>query len=529
MSDSTVTKDGAAAAPQVAGSTLIVMGGLAASILFGLLRQRVVAGLFGTGAELDAYRAANGIPELLFTILAGGALSFAFLPVYTRRLGEDREAASRLFSSVLNLILLLVIAASALVGVFAPTLVAAPWGVGPGFPPLVQRLTVEVMQILLFSTILFAASSMVTGALHAHQHFWLPALTPSMYPLGIIIGGLTLSPSMGVAGLAWGAVIGAGLHLAVQLPGLFIYKIQWRPLISLGDPALARVATLMAPRIVDLMMARIMIDWINANIGSRLGEGRLSALGFAFTLMNMPWTLIGTAIGIAVFPTLAILAAADRAREREALTGALRAVLSLALPAALALILLGRQAIQVLFEGGAFTAESTELVYFALQFYALALISQCLLEIVVRAFAAQEDTLTPLIVSLFTTAINVGLAIWLARPERLAHGGLPLANGIAVGIESIAGLTIIALRWGLIDLRATGFDLLRILAASALMGGVIWLLDTLLGLGPLPALLVYAGAGGLVYLGAAWLLGLREVIDLPVALLRRYLPGRAAA
>src|SRR5690606_3713745 len=159
---------------------------------------------------------------------------------------------------------------------------------------------------------------------------------------------------------------------------------------------------------------------------------------YAYQLMNMPWTLIGTAIGIAVFPTMAALAAErDVSAQRRALSGSLRAILTLVLPAAAGLLVLGRPIIRLLYEGGEFTAQSTELVFYALQFYAITLISQSMLEVVVRAFAAQQDTLTPLIVSFFTTGLNIGLAIWLAQPERLAHGGLALANGVAVGIESL--------------------------------------------------------------------------------------------
>jgi putative peptidoglycan lipid II flippase len=173
--------------------------------------------------------------------------------------------------------------------------------------------------------------------------------------------------------------------------------------------------------------------------------------------MNTPWTLIGTAIGIAVFPTMAALAAERNvSAQRSALSGALRAILTLAIPATVGLIVLGRPIIGILLEGGEFTAESVELVYYALKFYTVALISQSMLEVVVRAFAAQQDTLTPLLVSLFTTALNVGLAIWLARPLAeggLEHGGLALANGVAVGVESLIGLAILHKRWQGVDAR----------------------------------------------------------------------------
>ena len=509
---------------RIARSTLVVMTGLSASIVIGLIRQRIVAGKFGTSAALDAYSAANGIPELLFTMLAGGALAFAFIPIYTELLGKERsDEANSLVGQVITTILLLTGLAAVLLAFFAPTLVSAPWGIAPHFPAEVQLLSAQIMRILLISTIIFAVSSILTGALHAHQHFLLPALAPSMYSLGIIFGALVLEPSLGIFGLAWGAVIGATLHLLIQVPGLVRNRIHPRLMLGWNNPALQRVAILMAPRVIDLLMARASIDWINSNLGSGLGEGRVSSLRYAFQLMNTPWTLIGTAIGIAVFPTLAVLAAKGEFKaQRAAISGALRAILTLAIPAAVALIVLGRPVIQVLFEGGEFTAESTNLVFFALQFYALALISQSMLEVVVRAFAAQKDTLTPLLISFFTTALNIGLAITLSRPliqGGLEHGGLALANGIAVGIEALIGLTILHRRWRIIDARRILIDAGKATIAALAMGATILLLGRLFHPGPLLLLLGGGLLGSVVYFGAAYLLGIKEIRTLPLALI----------
>jgi putative peptidoglycan lipid II flippase len=500
------------------------MLGLGASLILGLIRQRVIANRFGTSAELDAFTAANGIPELLFTMLAGGALAFAFIPMYSELRRRDPSASQRLFSQVVNTIFILTAAIGLVAGIFAPTLISARWGIAPNFPVPIQALTSDLMRVLLFSTLIFAISSILSGTLHAHQHFLLPALAPSMYSLGIITGAVLLGPRLGIFSLAWGACLGAFLHLLIQVPGLVYFKVKWRPLLQWGDPTLRQVAVLMAPRVLDLLMARASIDWINANLGSGLGEGRVSALRYAFQLMNTPWTLIGTAIGIAVFPTMALLAAdKDVDAQRGALSGALRAILTLALPAGVALIVLGRPVIGLLFEGGEFTAESTNLVYFALQFYVVALISQSVLEVVVRAFAAQKDTLTPLLVSFFTTTLNIGLAIMLSRPilrGGLEHGGLALANGIAVGIEALIGLTILHFRWKGINARQIAMDAGRALLASAAMAGAILLFARILEPG---RLLLFLGGGLLglvVYLTTAFMLGLKDVRTLPLSLLR---------
>jgi putative peptidoglycan lipid II flippase len=399
-------------------------------------------------------------------------------------------------------------------------LVRAPWGIGPGFDPAQQALTVQLIRIFLLSTLIFVVSGIFTGILHAHQHFLLPALSPIAYDVGIIFGALVLTPHLGIFGLAWGAVIGALLHAGLQMPGLAIYRVRWRPSLGWGNPALWRVAILMIPRVFDLFMARVAIQGFNANIASRLGEGSVSALGYAWQLMQMPETLIGTAIAIVVFPTMAELAERkDVEAQRQALSGSLRAILGLTLPAAVGLLTLGRPAIQVVFQGGEFTAQSTDLVFWALQFYTLGLITHSLLEVTVRAFFAQQDTWTPLLVSFFTTALNVGLALTLIRP--LAHGGLALANSLAVGIESIIGLTILHIRWGGVGGRRLLAHTLKAGLAAGVMGVAIAGFQALASPGPLVLIIVGGGLGCAVYFVMALLLGIDEIRQLPRLVLGR--------
>ncbi|PKO14965.1 MAG: murein biosynthesis integral membrane protein MurJ [Chloroflexi bacterium HGW-Chloroflexi-10] len=520
-SDSNKTSSGRTGA--IARSTVIISAGWAASIVVGLLRQRIVAGQFGTGAELDAFTAANVIPELIYTMLSGGALSFAFIPVYKERL-EKGEGAAQLFSKVVNWIFLVTLTLSMAAALLAPWLVSGAWGVGAQYSAAVQSSIVQLMRILLFSTIIFSISSILTSTLYAHEHFVTPALLPSLYSAGIIFGALVLTPSMGVFGIAWGAVLGALLHFLIQIPAIWYYKVRWVPQFAL-DPALRRVAILMLPRILDLLMARASINWLNATLSSRLGEGRLAALDFAFRLMNMPWTLIGTAIGIAVFPVMAALAAQkDVSAQRKALSGSLRAILTLAIPAAAALFLLGEPIIRILFEGGEFTPESTQLVYYALRFYVLALISQSMLEVVVRAFAAQQDTYTPLYISIFTTLLNIGLAIWLTRPIEqggISHGGPALANGLAVLVEASIGLTILSIRWKGVDLRRILLDLGKALVGSAVMVLVVMAARQFLPAADLIQLVVGGGAALLAYLVVVYFLGTKEIVEIPLAMIKR--------
>ena len=507
----------------IARSSLIISAGWGASIVVGLLRQRIIAGQFGTTAVLDAFTAGNVVPELIYTMLSGGALGFAFIPVYKERL-EKAGGASELFSKVINWIFLITLVISFLAFLFAPFLVTSNFGVGALYPADVQELTINLMRVLLLSTIIFSISSILTSTLYAHEHFIIPALLPSLYSAGIIFGALVLAPTWGIFGIAWGAVLGSLFHLLIQIPGVIHYKVSWRPLLAF-DPFVRKVAILMLPRIIDLLLARASINWLNATLSSRLGEGRLAALDFAFRLMNMPWTLIGTAIGIAVFPTMAALAAQkDLSAQRNAFSGSLRAILTLAIPAAAALILFGEPIIRFLFEGGEFTAESTQLVLYALRFYALALISQSMLEVVVRAFAAQQDTYTPLYISIFTTMINIGLAIWLTRPIEdggISHGGPAFANGVAVLIEASIGMLILSIRWKGVDIKRILLDLGKALLATGVMAIAVILLGKVLPSSDLIQLVVGGGIGLLIYFTVVYFLGVKDVVNIPLSLIRR--------
>lgn len=523
-----VTIVAAPATGRIARSTLIVMGGFALSMVVGLIKQRIFSVTFGTASAYDAFVAANAIPELLVNMLASGALAFAFIPIYTDTLqSDDPYESDHLFSNVFNVLLLLASLASLIGAILAPTLIRAPWGVAPHFPPEKQFLTIQLMRILLVTTVIFALSSMLTGLLQARAQFVFPALGPALYTSGLIFGASVLAPKLGIFGLAWGAIIGALLHFLVHLPGLLIKKIRWYPLVDFASMRLRRVAVLMAPRIIDLMMAQVTLQWLNTNLASRMGEGRVAAIQYAYTLMNMPWNFIGVAIGTVVFPTMAVLAThSDLGAQRKALSDSLRAVLALAIPAAAGLVLLGRPIIQILYEGGEFTPQDTELVYFALQFFALLLISQSMLNVVVPAYAAQKDTLTPLLVSIFTTAVNIGLAIMLSRPVGhggLAHGGLPLARALSIGLEVALDLAILHIRWGGVNGRRILLDSGKALIATGAMSAGVLAIGFLLHPHALMMLVLGGGVGAALYFGVALAIGIREVRSVPEALFRSLL------
>jgi putative peptidoglycan lipid II flippase len=500
-------------------NTFVVGASFALAAIMGLVRNIIIARQFGIGADLDAYYASFKLPDLLFTVVAGGALATAFIPVFTDVMAkEDRAQAWRLASAITNLVLLIVSVFALLAALFAPWLVSTL--IAPGFDAGQQAEAVSVMRIVLLSTLIFAISSVQGAVLHGFKHFLLPALAPVLYPLGIIVGAIWLAPTMGVRGLAIGAVIGAGLHLAVKVPGLIYYGFRWWPVLDLGSAAVHRVGILMGPRILDLGVFHLTLLAMT-NLASRLSPGSVSAVEWGWDAMQIPETLIGTAFGLVAFPTLADLAARnDLAGLRHTFGETLRAILALTIPAVLGLILLGRPALAALYQRGAFDAAATQAVYVALRFFALGLVGHAALELAARAFFAQQDTLTPLLVAVGSAVVNIGLAVVLMRP--LGHGGLALANSLAVSAEVLVLLYILRRRWGSVEGRETLNTMGRVLLATLFMGlalGAVLMLGRRAGLGSFGLVMAGGMVGAIVYIGAALLLDVKALYRLPAALL----------
>jgi putative peptidoglycan lipid II flippase len=502
------------------------MLGMALSSVTGLLTTVLVSRAFGTSADLDAFYAANRLTEILFNLMAGGALASAFLPTFTGFLTrEDHEGAWRLASSVGNLLLLALLSASALAAATAPWLVQEV--LAPGFedPNQIQR-TVSLLRIMLISTVIFGVSGLLMGVLNAHQHFASPALAPASYRLGWILGVLLLVPSMGIHGLAWGVVLGSCLHLAVQLPALRKRSPRYHTGLGLGNPAVREVGRLMAPRLLGVAVVQGNF-LVNTIIASGQPEGSLTALNLAFALMIMPQAVIAQAIAIAALPTFsAQVASGDLQSMRASLATTLRGVLFLSLPASIGLILLRQPLIAILLERGAFQADSTDLVAWALLWFAAGLVGHSLLEIVVRAFYALHDTRTPVLVGAVAMTLNIGFSLsfaaLFARVGWPPHGGLALANSLATALECATLLLLIRRRLEGLDLVRVRRGVRATTLATALMG--LALLAWLRWSAARPTLVVAGlglALGAAVYWTSAVALGAPEARELPSILMRR--------
>ncbi len=503
---------------QIARAAGTVMFAFVLNSLMGLLRQVLITRAFGTDAALDAFYAASRLPEILFSLIAGGALASAFIPTFTGYLENKQSAGAwQLASSVANLVAVALTLVSALAWFFAPQLVSGV--LVPQFDPAQQALTVELLRIQLLTPVIFGLSGLLMGVLNAHQRFFLPALAPSMLWLGIILSTFIFVPSMGIHGLAWGAVLGAVLHLGVQLPALLRLRPSYSPTLGLRLPGVRQVGRLMAPRLLGVAVVQLNF-LVNTIVASGMAAGSLAAITVGFSVMLMPQQAIGQAIAIAALPTFsALFARGDIAGLRNALVSALRGILFLALPATIGLILLRTPIVAVLFQRGNFGPDDTQLVAWALLWYAAGLVGHSIVEIASRAFYALQDTRTPVLVGVGAMGLNVVLSLTLpglfARAGLMPHGGLALANSAATFIEMLVLLWLMSGRLSGLEesrlLRGAGQSIL----ASAAMLAALW---GWLGFAAAQPLWLQAAGGiatgGLVYAAAAWLLRVPELAGL---------------
>lgn len=474
------------------------MAGFALSRLLGLGREVAIGYQFGTTRELDAYLAAFRVPDLLFQLVAGGALASAFIPTFTAYLArEDEEGAWHLASAIANILLILLGSLALIMAWAADPLVR--YVIAPGFEPAAQQITAHLMRWMLLATVIFALSGLVMGTLNARQHFLLPALAPSVYNLSIIGGALILGPRWGVYGLAWAVVIGAGGHLLVQVPALIREGARYSPVLALRDSGVREVARLMGPRVIGL--AAVQINFlVNTILASGLAGGRLSALNYAWLLMLLPQGIFAMAVSTAAFPTLSRQAAEDAlAKMRDTFSATLRIILFLTVPAAVGLIILRRPLVTLLLQRGAFDASSTEVVAWTLQFFALGLVAHAGVEITSRAFYALHNTKTPVLVSIAAMAVNLALSLLLIRP--LAQGGLALSNSIATILEMIVLLALLRPHLGGLMgpqlARSAAHTLLSALVMAAVLG--LWLRSAWVGA------LRWQAVGGIVVGGITYL------------------------
>lgn len=496
----------------VARSSLLIGIFFGLDKLLGLFRQIVIGRQFGIGAELDVFNAANNLPDLLFALISGGALAVAFIPVLSEALERDgRQALWSLFSRVANIAFLVTGGLAVIIALFADPIVSSKIGIAPGFDLERQVLVANLMRLNLIATLIFSLSGLVAASLQANQHFLLPAAAPVLYDIGQIFGAVVLAPAqgysisgvelpalgLGIHGLVYGVILGAALHLGIQIPGLIRFGFRWAPRLGLANQRVRKVVRLMAPRILTIGGFQL-IFIVQDNLASRLDTGSITGLTYGWLVMQLPETIIATAIGIAILPTLSEQFARgdDRAFE-SSLERANRAIIALTLPAAVLMALVVQPLIAAAFQ---FEPQGTSLVAWTTRAYLLGLVGHSLIEIAARAFYARHNARIPLLTRSVNTAVFILLGIVLF--QRMGAIGIALSNSLAFTLE--AGLLLILLVRVYPGLNLLSRSSARVLLGTAIAAAATFATLQFAPLSDLPRALAASALGGLTALPFLW-------------------------
>ena len=501
---------------QIARAAGTVMFAILFGQVAGLVSKILIAGAF-PAAELDAFFSANRVSETLFTLIAAGALGSAFLPTFTALMvREERPAAWKLASSLINLITIVLSIAALLASLFAPQIVRYLLAPGLSRDPEIFALTVDLLRIQSVSALLFGVGGLVIGILNAHQIFFIPQITAAMYQLGQIFGVLVLARWLGIYGLAWGVVIGSALFLLIQLPSLLKLRGEFSFSLGLDNADVAKVFRLMGPRVFGAAIVQLNF-WVNNNLASRMTEGSIQGLSYAFALMVMAQAAIAQSVAIAAMPTFSAQHALGKVDEmRSSLASALRGMFLLALPASVGLMLLARPIVSLLFEHGEFTETVGAMTAWALLWFAAGLVGHSIMEVLTRAFYAQHDTKTPVLIGTVAMGLNVLFSIlfsrWFAQIGWFPLGGLALANSLATALEATALFLFMRRRLNGIEGKFLASGFFRCAGATLALALALWLwLQATSGLNRWIVALGGVALGGTVYLAAVILLRIPEI------------------
>jgi len=504
------------AATLLASSTLI-------SAVLGLYRDRILNTLYLDTYKvgLDAYTVAFIVPDFMLTILVSGALSVTFIPVFNQRfLNGNRKSAWQMSSSLINLMALITLVTSVLIIVFADPLVR--YVVGPGLDESGHGLAVSMMRVIAVNPFLFAIAAVMAGMQQAVGRFTFFALSPALYNLGIIIGALVFTKGItigswqvfegGIMGVALGVVLGSVLQLIVSTVGLlglgfnYEFKIHWR------NKGFRKVLQLLPSRSLD-QGADYLNSIVETNLASRMAEGTIRSYQQATTLHFMPINLIGVAISNAAFPNMTQrLSQGRNDLFRKEFQTILRVIIWLALPTAAVTFFARGYVVNFIKNGGDYLIASL------LGILVVAIVFRSIYHILARSFYAHQDTKTPLYVSIFAIALNIGLAIWFTTQLDMGVYGLAWAQSIVAVVEVV--ILFVILSRAIINPFTVEFwhATARMFVAASITGFVCYITAALLPLAAedasfsatFPKFLVIVAVSGIVYIGISRVLGIAE-------------------
>ncbi|MGM0442132.1 MAG: murein biosynthesis integral membrane protein MurJ [Elusimicrobiota bacterium] len=494
---------------RISHAAVIVTTAAIISKILGYIREMVIAGQFGASAETDAYFAALAAPEFVISVIAGGALTSAFIPVFSDYLSKNEyKKAGKVYSTIFNSIALLMLTLLIISIVFSSEVLHI---IAPGLPPDTFTTATKLAYIVFPSMVFMGLASYMGGVINATKHFLMPALKKSVLNISVIVGAVLLSNKLGIYGLAFGFLAGAVMQFLMLLFAVNRKKFQYRFSINLTHPAIRKIGKLWIPLVVTLIFGSAN-NIIVKNLASVLSEGSISALHFAYRLKQLPVVIFGVTLSTVIFPFISW----DNARNkmgkfRNSVTKALQMVFFITFPLCLGLALYRMPVIRVLFERGSFTAQSSTETAIALLGYLPGAIAVSMNYILIRSFHALKDMITPLIATIISFGVIIVSGIYLR--EVFAPGGISLANSFA----EIVYFSILFFKLGifkdLIDIKKIWGSGIKVITISLVTIIPVWYLIKQFNILTEPILIVITVpiVCSVIYIGLAKLLNMDEI------------------
>lgn len=508
------------------------------SRILGFIRENLSGRLFSR-FETDAFFAAFIIPDTMYYLLVGGALSAAFIPIFTEYLAKgEEEEGWKVAATFINITVLLLAFFTVMGVIFADWV--APLE-APYFPSDKMKLLADLTRIMFPAVCFTALAGLMGGALNSYQHFLGPAIGPIFYNIAIIIGAFWLGPRLGIGGMAVGVVAGAIGNFLIQLAFLSrlsrgLYRFGY---IDLKNRGFRRMLVLMVPALIGLSATQANIAITNV-MASALPEGSITALRFANRLIQLPIGIFASGVAMAFFPLLSRLAAQKQMGEFKVnLSLALRFIFFIMIPSAFGLIILRYPIIKLLFEGQKFTPQDTMMTAYALLFYSIGLFAHAGILMLPRAFYALQDTWTPVVVSVLSVSLSIALNWIFLHYTSLGVGGFALSFSIMGMVNMFLLMIILRKKIDGIDGQAIAGSFIKTLGASLVMTGVIYLVQqtianlagrwSLSGHWEAAVVVVCGMAAGIpVFFAMAWLFKMDEIAMTIRAFKRKFGPKRVS-
>jgi putative peptidoglycan lipid II flippase len=528
---------------------MIVMCLMVISRILGFIRYKAIFYFFGRGVSTDAFFGAFTLPDTLYILVSGGAMSAAFIPVFSELLEKKKtEESWRLASALLNLTFLTVGPCVALGIIFAPQISHI---LLPGFSGKTLDLTIEITRILFPMVIFTTMSALYIGILQSHEHFWAPGISWSTHNIAMIAATILLHGIFGIKGVAYGVVAGAMSMVIIQLPVAIKKGMRYHFFLGLKDENVKKVLKLFLPALIGLSISQINLLIMPITFGSFMGKGAVTALQGSVRLFLVPVGVFGNALSMAIFPRLSQYAGVGRMDDfKTTLIRGINTTFAFSLPSLMVCILLGVPIVRALFGGGKFTVADCHATAYALAFYAIGLPGHTAVQTITRGYYALKDTKTPLYVGFFsvffiTIPFCIGLLglkvftisilqwhismkplMWLFRvspfcylgqlAKPLSFGGIALAVSVATLFNYFALLGLLKWRVKGISIAPVIFSMLRVGAATLVSGAACFALMrwVVAGLDPMIQMTVGLAVSGISFVAAGRFFKVSEIDEM---------------